>query len=88
MEHLLYRSKEMNMHNSMNHSDAALATESQHSNPVTEHPYNLRRALGHFERGYIQNILVLNEWNKVRTAEMLGITRRTLYRKMKKYELC
>ncbi len=67
-------------------SDIA-AKKGQYPKTKTEHPYNLRRALENFERGYIQNILVLNCWNKASTAEMLGISRKTLEVKMKKYEL-
>jgi hypothetical protein len=51
------------------------------------HPYNLRLAVEHFECGYIQNILVLTEGDLAKTARMLGITRQTLVRKMKKYDL-
>ena len=59
----------------------------QHFRTKTGHPYNLRRALKNFERGYIQNILVLNRWNEASAAEMLGISRKTLVAKMKKYDL-
>ncbi len=53
----------------------------------SEHPYNLRRALERFERGYLQNILVLVEWDKVRATKMLGIHPKTLEAKLKKHEL-
>lgn len=57
------------------------------SSRYSEHPYNLRRALERFERGYLQNILVLAEWDKLRAAKMLGIQPKTLEGKLKKYEL-
>ena len=52
-----------------------------------EHPYNLRHAIERFERGYLQNILVLADWDKLRAAKMLGIHPKTLKAKLKKYEL-
>ncbi len=51
------------------------------------HPYNLRPALEEFERKYLRNILVLTRWNITEAAGMLGICRKTLRRKMNKYEL-
>jgi len=51
------------------------------------HPYNLRWAMKKFERKYLRNILVLAGWDISQAAGMLGITRETLRRKMKKYEL-
>ncbi len=51
------------------------------------HPYNLRLALEEFERKYLRNILVLTRWNITEAAGMLGICRKTLRRKMSKYEL-
>jgi DNA-binding NtrC family response regulator len=52
-----------------------------------EHPYNLRRAIERFERGYLQNILVLAGWDNLSAAKMLGIQPKTLKAKLKKYEL-
>jgi DNA-binding NtrC family response regulator len=52
-----------------------------------EHPYNLQRAIERFERGYLHNILVLSEWDRMRAAEMLGIHQKTLVTKLKKYDL-
>ena len=53
----------------------------------SDHPYNLRRAIERFERGYLQNILVLTGWDQMRASEMLGIRPKTLEIKLKKYEL-
>ena len=41
--------------------------------------------LGELERRYIQRVLTLFEGNKSRTAQVLGIDRRTLYRKVEKW---
>jgi DNA-binding NtrC family response regulator len=54
---------------------------------VTEHPYNLQRALERFECGYLNNILVLTDGDLAYAAEMLGISPKTLSRKIKRYEL-
>jgi DNA-binding NtrC family response regulator len=46
---------------------------------------NLKTALATPERDIIINALESNGWNRQETAEMLGINRTTLYKKMKKY---
>jgi DNA-binding protein Fis len=53
----------------------------------SDHPYNLRSAIERFERGYLQNILVLADWDQMRAAKMLGVRPKTLEGKLKKYEL-
>ncbi|GAK51233.1 response regulator containing CheY-like receiver [Candidatus Moduliflexus flocculans] len=62
------------------------------SNEVISIPFqlpipNLREAVDDFERHYISHILDKNEGRKGKTAEALGIDRKTLYLKMKKYGL-
>jgi len=39
------------------------------------------------ERRYLAHVLKVTGGNKVKTAEILGIDRRTLYRKAEKYKL-
>jgi len=39
------------------------------------------------ERRYLNHVLKMTGGNKVKTAEILGIDRRTLYRKAEKYKL-
>jgi DNA-binding NtrC family response regulator len=46
---------------------------------------NLKAALANPERQIIVDALENNGWNRQNTAEMLGINRTTLYKKMKKY---
>ncbi|MBI3861745.1 MAG: sigma-54-dependent Fis family transcriptional regulator [Planctomycetia bacterium] len=46
---------------------------------------NLKAALANPERQIIIDALENNGWNRQNTAEMLGINRTTLYKKMKKY---
>lgn len=65
----------------------AAGSHTQSTKKTIEHPYNLQRALERFERGYLRNILVLADWDIDYAAEMLGIRRETLSRKMKKYEI-
>jgi len=43
-------------------------------------------SLGQLERKYIQEVLRLSDGNKNRAASVLGIDRRTLYRKLRRYE--
>ena len=40
-----------------------------------------------FEKCYIARILALNHRQKSKTAKMLGINRKTLYTKLKKYDM-
>jgi DNA-binding NtrC family response regulator/predicted TIM-barrel enzyme len=44
-------------------------------------------SIGEIEKQLILKELVHNRWNRTKTAEILGMTRRTLYNKIKKYEL-
>ena len=46
-----------------------------------------RMSLEQLERQYIQEVLVATSGNKSAAAEILGITRNTLYAKIKVYEL-
>jgi DNA-binding NtrC family response regulator len=39
------------------------------------------------ERIHIDHVLKLNNFNRTRTAEMLGISKKTLYLKIKRYGL-
>ena len=47
----------------------------------------LKKAVGDFEKNHIQNVLNQHQWHKSKTAEFLGISRKTLFRKMKIYGL-
>jgi PAS domain S-box-containing protein len=47
----------------------------------------LNQAVSAFERRYIEQLLKENQWHRSRVAELLGIDRRTLFRKMKAYGL-
>jgi DNA-binding NtrC family response regulator len=40
-----------------------------------------------FEKCYLARILALNHGQKGKTAKMLGINRKTLYTKLKKYDM-
>lgn len=47
----------------------------------------LTDAVSSFEKRYIEYLLKENQWHRSRVAELLGIDRRTLFRKMKAYGL-
>lgn len=47
----------------------------------------LSEALAHFESRYIQKLLDENRWHRTRVARILGIDRRTLFRKIKNHGL-
>ena len=47
----------------------------------------LRGAVDQYEKNMILKTLGDTKWNKTRAAEMLGVSRKTLFRKMKNLEL-
>jgi DNA-binding NtrC family response regulator len=49
--------------------------------------YRLGDAVQQFERQYIGQLLQQHQWNRTRVAALLGINRRTLFRKIKTYGL-
>ena len=53
------------------------------SAPSADELENLKNASGQFEKKLIQSVLAEARWNKTLAAQMLGISRRTLFRKMK-----
>lgn len=67
------------------------------SETATDHPVspagsfspdlNLRVAREAFERDYIQQMLHAHRWHRSRVAEILGVNRKTLFKKMKQHGL-
>ena len=45
------------------------------------------KSLSEVEKEHIRQVLAANRWNIVRSAQVLGIDRVTLYNKIRKYEL-
>lgn len=66
----------------------ALATPSAAS-PVaqTSDGYGELLSLEDLEKIHIEKVLKHNQWNRAKTAEMLGITPKTLYLKIKRYKI-
>lgn len=48
---------------------------------------SLKRAIGSFEKSYITDMLKLNKWHRSKTAKLLGVSRKTLFRKLQTYGL-
>ncbi len=48
---------------------------------------SLNQAMDNFEKKIIKTVLEKNHWQKSKTADMLQVNRKTLFRKMKKYDL-
>ena len=63
-----------------------LHTQKQEGSATMPCP-SLRAALDDFEKDYIRSVLRLHRGRKGKAAESLGIDRKTLYLKMKKYRL-
>jgi len=60
--------------------------------PDTEHPpldatLSLKGAMAHYEKQYLRQTLDTHQWHRARAATLLGIDRRTLFRKMKEHGL-
>lgn len=53
----------------------------------TSYIYNLQHALEYFERGYLQNIMVLLRWDQEQASNVLGIGQETLEAKLQKFNL-
>ena len=47
----------------------------------------LRAAKENFEKKYIENLLHEHHWHKAKVASILGVNRRTLFRKIKTYRI-
>ena len=54
---------------------------------VDQEGMDLQATLDEFEKRVLTKILAQNHWHRGKTAQMLHITERTLYRKMQKYQL-
>ncbi len=54
---------------------------------TAKHPYDLKKAVEKFERGYLINVLQISSGSKARASEMLCIRSEVLERKMKKYRI-
>ena len=50
-------------------------------------PHSLESALAEFEKQFISETLARQQWRKGKTAGLLGVSRKTLFRKMKQYGL-
>ena len=72
-------------------ADVDAPSDSTPATPSRFHPQRfdqtLGDAVGAFEKEYIEHLLRENQWHRSRVAELLGIDRRTLFRKMKAYGL-
>jgi DNA-binding NtrC family response regulator len=54
-----------------------------HGDPAVDAP--LSEVVGAFEKAYLERMLTAHHWHRSRVARLLGIDRRTLFRKIKAY---
>ncbi|MBK7252589.1 MAG: hypothetical protein IPI04_01410 [Ignavibacteria bacterium] len=57
---------------------------------IQKNPFDLDNVSGdikHMEKYYILKILEENSWNKLKVSQILGIDRKTLYKKISDYGL-
>jgi len=57
------------------------------NNPKQSTDARLKTAMETFEKQYIYSVLEQNRWHKSQSAEQLGISRKTLFRKMRNYKI-
>lgn len=55
--------------------------------PAPDNDLSLPEAVARYEKAYLLNALRKNSWRRGPTAECLGVDRRTLFRKMKDFDL-
>jgi transcriptional regulator with PAS, ATPase and Fis domain len=67
---------------------APLGTRGRRSeDSLAMEPQSLKAALDAFEKKFILNVLNQNRWYKTRAAKIMGVSRKTLFRKMQRHEL-
>ena len=82
---VLCRSEEIGVEN-LSLSNLSTASESTQIDPMDAGSYR-PMSLSDIERVHIQQTLDHNDWNKSRTATILGVERSTLDRKIKRYNI-
>jgi two-component system, NtrC family, response regulator AtoC len=65
--------------------DEIAAFDPSDAQPASEEPLVLEK--GSNEKEAVEKALEQSRWNKSKAAELLGVTRKTLFNKMKKYEI-
>ncbi|MBI3578917.1 MAG: sigma-54-dependent Fis family transcriptional regulator [Ignavibacteriales bacterium] len=63
------------------------ALSSQSKGSLENNGQNDLLSLEELEKIHIERVLKFNQWNRVKTAQMLGITPKTLYLKIKRYRI-
>jgi transcriptional regulator with PAS, ATPase and Fis domain len=67
---------------------APLGTRGRRSeDSLAMEPQSLKAALDAFEKKFILNVLNQNRWYKTHAAKIMGVSRKTLFRKMQRHEL-
>lgn len=66
---------------------ADLSPQSESGSGVGDQEFSLKESIQRAERQAIERALALNEWKVVRAAEMLGISRKSLWEKMKRFHI-
>ena len=68
---------------------AAIPPSAQTAAPITtvETAMSLKAAMAHYEKQHLLQMLNVHQWHRARVASVLGIDRRTLFRKMKTHGL-
>ena len=70
---------------SFSHTGLPQHTENVEITHSSNQPYSLQQAVAEFERKFIRNVLVANDWDEALTAKMLDISRETLTQKLRQY---
>jgi PAS domain S-box-containing protein len=75
--------------NSVESTDLAASPTPNHPrlDPPSDPTLSLKAAMAHYEKRHLIQMLEAHQWHRARVATLLGIDRRTLFRKMKAYGL-
>jgi transcriptional regulator with PAS, ATPase and Fis domain len=83
LQNAVHRFITLNSVESADTASLAPAHKARTAIPPLDPTLSLKAAMAHFEKQYLLQMLEAHQWHRARVASLLGIDRRTLFRKMK-----
>ena len=87
LQNAVHRFITLNSVESTDVSPASPAPRPAIAPPTIDTALSLKAAMAHYEKQYLRQMLDTHQWHRARVASLLGIDRRTLFRKMKDHGL-